>query len=119
MTREEARELWIQAQLDHSHLNLGRLQKLRKMIDDEMKASGLIKGSFRVKGQFKAGISIKGWWAGLSCKSFYFEKREAVTFNDNGFVGFAGWADDQNVQPILTAFAKWVAWMETECFHHG
>lgn len=26
----------------------------------------------------------------------------------DGFVGFAGWAGDHNVQPILTAFCRWV-----------
>jgi len=119
MTRDEARRLWIDAQLDNSHLNLGRLQKLRQMVNDEMKASGLIRGSFRVQGQFRAGIGSRGWWAALACKSCHFEKREAITFEDSGFVAFAGWADDTNVQPIITAFAKWVEWMKRECFYHG
>lgn len=32
--------------------------------------------------------------------------------NCDGFVGFAGWADDTNVQPILTAFCAWVDGVE-------
>lgn len=118
MSREDARNLWISAQLDHSHLTLGRLQMLRTMINDEMKASGLIKGSYRVQGHFKAGIAAKGWWADLRCKSFYFQKRQAVTFEDSGFIGFAGWSDDDNVRPILSAFSKWVEWMQKECFRN-
>lgn len=124
MTRDDARNLWIEAQLDYSQLNLGRLQKLRTMLNDEMKDSGLISpsgrgvGTYRANAAIKAGISIKGWMAELTCRSYYFNKREAVTFNDSGFIGFAGWADDTNVQPILIAFAKWVDWMKAECFRH-
>lgn len=36
-----------------------------------------------------------------------FEERECISFNNDGFIGFAGWADDTNVQPILRAFIKW------------
>ena len=34
-------------------------------------------------------------------KSHYFDAREGVTFGSDGFVGFAGWADENNIQPIL------------------
>ena len=38
----------------------------------------------------------------------YFKRREAISFNDGGFIGFAGWADKYNVQPFLKAFDRWV-----------
>lgn len=38
----------------------------------------------------------------------YFKNREAVSFNYDGFIGFAGWADDKNVQPILSGFYCWI-----------
>lgn len=38
----------------------------------------------------------------------YFSGREAVSFNCDGFVGFAGWADRNNVQPILQGFVRWM-----------
>ena len=124
MTREEARDLWIDAQLDYSHLNLGRLQRLRSMLNEEMKSSGFFAvssrcdGTYRMNAPIRASIAFKGWMAELTCRAFYFKKREAITFNDNGFIGFAGWADDTNIQPILSGFTKWVKWMETECFRH-
>jgi hypothetical protein len=43
----------------------------------------------------------------LCCRSDYFEGRQAVTFEEGGFVGFAGWADEVNVQPVLRAFVAW------------
>lgn len=34
--------------------------------------------------------------------------REAISFNDDGFIGFCGWADTQNSQPFLNAFRRWL-----------
>lgn len=38
----------------------------------------------------------------------YFEDREAISLNADGFVGFAGWADSKNVVPFLSAFDAWI-----------
>lgn len=43
----------------------------------------------------------------IRVKSHYFDSREGVTFSDD-FVGFAGWADETNIQPILWAMIDWV-----------
>ncbi len=56
------------------------------------------------------GKGIKS--AFLRVSGFYFSGREAISFNEDGFIGIAGWADDTNVQPFLRAFHKWVCeWM--------
>lgn len=115
LTRENVRNMWISARLTKADLTLGRLQKLRRMIDAELKTSALMGGTFRVQGNFKVGITYSGFFADLKCKSHYFEKRQCVTFEGNGFVGFAGWSDEHNVQPILSAFANWVEWMKSDC----
>ena len=48
----------------------------------------------------------------LCVSGFYFSGREAISFNEDGFIGIAGWADDTNVQPFLRAFYRWVCeWM--------
>lgn len=49
----------------------------------------------------------------IKVDSFYFDGREAISFNQmnlkNEFwIGFAGWADSDNVKPFTTAFEKWV-----------
>lgn len=42
----------------------------------------------------------------------YWQGREAISFNADGFIGIAGWADDNNVQPFLRAFMRWLKeWM--------
>lgn len=48
----------------------------------------------------------------LRVDGFYFSGREAVSFNEDGFVGFAGWADSTNIKPFLRAFVRWMReWM--------
>jgi hypothetical protein len=42
----------------------------------------------------------------------YFPIREAITFNEDGFIGFAGWADSDNVQPFIDAFLMWCDMMK-------
>ena len=63
--------------------------------------------SFRVRG------IIKKEKTGLKKDMIHFEDREAITFNPQDskgvcFVGFAGWADDTNVTPFVSAFSKFV-----------
>ena len=43
----------------------------------------------------------------LYMNSHYFTKRECISFNEDGFIGFAGWADQGNTNPILRAFLAW------------
>lgn len=43
----------------------------------------------------------------LFMSSHYFENRECISFNRDGFIGFAGWADQGNLNPIKRAFLKW------------
>lgn len=38
----------------------------------------------------------------------YFEGREAVSFNEDGFIGFCGWADSRNERAILEGFYRWM-----------
>lgn len=38
----------------------------------------------------------------------YFHKREAISFNRDGFIGFAGWSSTANCRPLLEGFRIWV-----------
>lgn len=46
--------------------------------------------------------------------SDYFDKREAVSFNADGFVGLCGWAGSAASEPLLAAFGKWLDWIAKE-----
>lgn len=70
--------------------------------------------SYRKKHQPRISLSEGGGIrsAFLRVSGFYFQGREAISFNEDGFIGIAGWADDVNVQPFLRAFGRWVCeWM--------
>ena len=43
----------------------------------------------------------------LYINSHYFTQREAISFNEDGYIGFAGWADQGNTNPLLRAFLRW------------
>lgn len=97
ITRDFARAAFTDAGLTYDILTPDTLRDLRLRIDQKMRSSGLIKNTLRMRRTKQ-----------LRCKSFYFHDREAVTFNEDGFIGFAGWADDNNIQPILEGFIDWV-----------
>lgn len=111
MTRDEARAHWDASALSYEHISLGKLWRLRELLGIELRASGYMRGTYGVESQVLAtdyapdGRLI---FADLQCRSHYFRKRQAVTFEENGFIGFAGWADDENIQPVLKAFCRWV-----------
>jgi len=43
----------------------------------------------------------------LFMNSHYFTRRECISFNKDGFIGIAGWADTGNSNPIRRAFLEW------------
>lgn len=104
LNRNEVRALFASAKLDYTVLTPKNMQRLRTLINDQMKASGCFKDTFRCRQR----ATIRDGYAELRCKAFYFESREAVTFNSDGFIGFAGWADEKNVQPVLAGFKEWI-----------
>jgi hypothetical protein len=114
LTRDKMRGHFARSGIIRHKLTEAHLQDLRSRIDAHIRESGLIAGSFRMGKSCKIVHNSDGWWAELRCRSAYFESREAVTFAVNGFIGFAGWADDINVQPILSGFKEWV-----DAFDHG
>lgn len=107
-TREDARSYWTAAGLAVAELDFGKVDRLREMIDAEMQSGGYLRGTFRAKKKVKRLRS--GCWH-VACEAWYFKgshARQAVTFQEDGFIGFAGWSDDTNIQPIIRAFMAWV-----------
>lgn len=107
LTREAARKAYADSGLDSFPLTFERMLALRNAINSEMLAAGLMQRTYHMA--HPSLIRVHGSkCAELRCVSYYFEDREAVTFNADGFVGFAGWADKTNLQPILRGFLQWV-----------
>ncbi|MCB2253440.1 hypothetical protein KTQ74_16155 [Pseudomonas chlororaphis] len=104
MSSNDARALFAGANLNYSVITQKNMQRLRALINQKMKESDLIKGTFRCHQR----PIVREGYAEIRCRSHYFDNREAVTFNGDGFIGFAGWADKENIQPVLAGFTDWV-----------
>lgn len=111
MNNDEARQLFADSKLDYSILTEDNVRSLMYRIDTKMKDSGRMNGTLRCNLEPEKGEQAGKSWLQITCKSFYFDDREAISFNADGFIGFAGWASSGNVQPILEAFAEWVSEM--------
>ncbi|NNH59497.1 hypothetical protein HLI01_22440 [Rhizobium laguerreae] len=107
--RNEARKTFADSGLTYADLSREDLEFLRAVLGKHLKSADTIQGY-----RMNPCIRIVDWpngWAALTCRAHYFDKREAVTFGSDGFIGFAGWADDTNVAPILVGFHEWVSAM--------
>lgn len=108
IARKEARAAFAASGLTYDVLTPATMRRLRVLVNARMVASGCIFGTFRCKQRGVISETPHGRYAELLCRAEYFENREAVTFNNDGFIGFAGWADDENIKPVLDGFNDWL-----------
>lgn len=112
-TTDEAREYFKSKSLTYDSITEGDILVLSMMIEKELKASNksgetsvsTITLSKKVDMKKKTNGHIVCCF--LYVNSHYFQQREAISFNRDGFIGFAGWADPGNTNPMLRAFLKW------------
>jgi len=118
-TNEEAREHFKSRGLTYKDITEGDILALTLMLNKEIKASNK-KGETSVNTMsLSKKIDIKKNKDGsirscfLYLNSHYFTRREAISFNQDGFIGFAGWADDGNLNPLKRAFLTWCDQIES------
>lgn len=111
-SRNDARAAWARSGLTYAALTPASMERLRMLLDDEMQSGEYLRGTFRANRKPKphrdGGYDIR-------CTAWYFKGRQArqcITFEPCGFVGFAGWSDDTNIQPIIRAFMAWLSEMQ-------
>lgn len=80
--------------------NIKKACKEGKMSVDTMRMSQKIQSKFKSNGTL-----IECY---LFINSHYFIRRECISFNKDGFIGFCGWAGGCNVAPIVNSFTEWV-----------
>ena len=108
---DKARQAFIDAGLDYGILWYSSLNILLRRVNDCLKKHGEDHPDFQMHArQWKivegSGGRIKS--AFLEVDGPYFEKREAISFNSDGWIGFAGWACTENAEPFTNAFLLWV-----------
>jgi hypothetical protein len=107
LTREAARAAYDEMDMNYFPLTHKRITGLRNRINDKLRKADIMGGT--MVAQHAGSINVdEGKTVSIRCSSYYFDDRELVTFSADGFIGFAGWADDTNVQPVLSGFIEWV-----------
>ncbi len=113
MTNNEAREYFKNKGLSYQDIVAGDILVLVMMLNKEIKRaiankecsvfsmylSRKIKDKYTPDGKLKEGY--------LFVNSHAWTGRECISFNLDGFIGFAGWSDQTNLKPIINAFIEW------------
>lgn len=111
-SNDEARQYFKDKGLTYDDVTGGDIFTLTRLLNKHIKAavkdnetveSMHLSKTVRIKPKENGGID----YCFLYLDSHYFEERECISFNRDGFIGFAGWADQGNTNPILRAFLEW------------
>ncbi|SSM54506.1 Uncharacterised protein [Acinetobacter baumannii] len=116
ITREQARNYFTHVGLKYEQITLKKIRKLQELLDFHLKASGVFRASLSCDKDIDFEFTDDGGMAhaAIKCSADYFKGRQAVDFEKNGFIGFAGWSDSQALKPILEAFVEWCDLMKQE-----
>lgn len=101
MDRDQARAELKNAGITCENVTEDGLKRLRSIISKHLRRSGIYNGTARIA---RAKTDLKF----IEMKTCQWDRREAISFNRDGFIGVAGWADNWNVQPLLDAIIEWV-----------
>lgn len=112
-TNEEARQYFRDKGLSYHDITEGDILSLLMLLNLEIKKSNKAGETSDSTMHMSSKIYMKKRTNGtiINCflyvNSHYFTRREAISFNEDGFIGFAGWADQGNINPLLRAFLRW------------
>ena len=99
-TSDEARKRIAEAGITKDNVTDEQLQILRNCICARMRDSSNYNGTYRMDEK----VSLF-----MTCSTEQWEGREAVSFNRDDFIGFAGWSNTNNLQPILQGVEDWLS----------
>lgn len=112
-TTKEARQYFRDKGLSYHDITEGDILSLLMLLNREIKKSNKAGETSVSTMHMSSKIYMKKRTNGTIIKCFlyinshYFTRREAISFNEDGFIGFAGWADQGNTNPLLRAFLRW------------
>lgn len=112
-TTKEARQYFRDKGLSYHDITEGDILSLLMLLNREIKKSNKAGETSVSTMHMSSKIDMKKRTNGTIIKCFlyinshYFTRREAISFNEDGFIGFAGWADQRNTNPLLRAFLRW------------
>jgi len=116
MTNDEARKYFNDKGLNYDDINSGDVCILVMKCNQKMKLANKaeetsvnIHMSQKVDVKYRTNGKLRSLY--LYVNSHYFKQREAISFNLDGFIGFAGWASSKNTKPLIDAFIEWVDYL--------
>ena len=119
-TNDEARNYFKECGLSYKDIMEGDILALVLLLNRELKKSNKIGETSVNTMSLSKKIDIKKNTDGsirtcfLYMNSHYFTRREAISFNQDGYIGFAGWADSGNLNPLKRAFLAWCDQLKAE-----
>ncbi len=117
--RNKARKYFEECNLSYEVINMNDLYKLIKILNNKISETNnylIMMNEPYLKGKNRNIIfkNNKLIFAALRVKGDYFADREAITFNEDKFIGFCGWADDNNTRPITDGFIEWCDYLKSK-----
>lgn len=113
-TSDYCREFAKQKGITLKSVGLDGVKRLHRILCRHVFSSGLFQDTYSVEPIRQKDIYRDGGKKSapinsieLHVSAHYFTRREAVTFNGDGFIGFCGWSSSENAQPIYAAFIEW------------
>jgi hypothetical protein len=117
MTRDSSRIYFENAELTYADITADDINLLVELLSEELETYRTTGGehaknmAMTVRKPLVKDVKVLKTGlkhAYIKVDGSYFEKREGISFNKNGFIGFAGSFDGSNTAPYLTAFKRWV-----------
>lgn len=113
MSNDEARQYFKDKGLTYADITSGDICGLVMILNKHIKKASKnhemsvdsMHLSEKIVSKYKTNGELLGCFIYLN--SHYFRRRECISFNYDGFIGFAGWADSRNTKPITEAFIEW------------
>ena len=110
--RDLARNHFKKCGLTYQNIGIEELNKLIKILNKHISDFDSCMLMIKEPNNIVLDKNKKLKFAELRVKGTYFDDREAITFNQDGWIGFAGWADTKNITPFIMAFIEWCNYLE-------
>lgn len=118
--RELAREYFKKCNLTYDDIDMNAIYRLIQILNfkiSEANSCMLMINEPKLRGRYtnvKLNKNGKLVFAEIRVKGTYFDDREAITFNEDGFIGLCGWADGYNLTPFVLGFKDWCDWLKNK-----
>lgn len=118
--RQIAREYFKKSNLTYDDIDMNDIYKLIQILNVKITETNscmlMINEPKLRERNTNVKLNKKGKlvFAKIRVKGTYFADREAITFNEDGFIGFCGWADGYNLTPFIVGFKEWCDYLENK-----